>query len=107
MLAQPRLKVFREILSRPSRGVITIDEAAGVLVYAIDDPSEVDDLLLLVSDDMREAIRRFMQQAPRTDAEWEAKPFLIMDGDERDVQRYRLRVRTAVEALRERLEGLT
>lgn len=98
-----KTRVFREIMSRPKRGLVTLDEAAGQAVYAIDDPTEADELLQLASTQMREAIHRFVQQAPQTDAEWDAMAFLVVDGDEQDVRRYRSSVRGAVEALRKQL----
>jgi hypothetical protein len=103
MTPRSKKRVFREILSRPKRGLVTLDEAAGQAVYAIDDPSEADELLQLASQEMREAIQRFVQHAPQTDAEWDVKPFLVLDGDEQDVRCYRSRVRSAVEALRNQL----
>jgi hypothetical protein len=80
-----------------------VEETAGQLVYAIDDASDVHELLQLASKEMRAAIRQFVHQAPRTNEEWAAMPFLVLDGNECDVARYRSRVRSAIEALRQQL----
>jgi len=97
-----RVRVFREILSRPNRGLVTLDEAAGQLVYAIDDPCEVDEVWQLASIEMRQAIQRFVQKSPKTNEDWAMLPSCVLDGDEQDVSRFRLRVRNAIEALRKR-----
>jgi hypothetical protein len=80
-----------------------LDETAGQVVYAINDPSEIDQLLQLASDEMQEAIRRFVHYAPQAQAEWIDSAFLVLDGDEQSIQRSRSRLRVAVETLRKRL----
>jgi hypothetical protein len=103
MTFRSKTRILREILARHERGLVTLDEAAGQAIYALEGASEADELLQLTSVEMREAIRRFVQQAPKTDVEWEATPFSVLDGDDEDDGRCRARVRSAVEALRQRL----
>jgi hypothetical protein len=103
MALRSRNQVFQTILDRPNLGLMTLHEAAGQIVFAIDDPSEVDDALQLASTEMRIAIRQFVDRATKTDAEWKKETFLVLDGDEHDIDRYRARVRRAVDAFRKQL----
>jgi hypothetical protein len=94
---------FLRIIEEHRRGYTTLDETAGRLIYAVESTEQADELIRIAPSNVREALTRFVQKAPHTDAEWAAKPFPVLDGDCATVEEYRTRVRAAVEALRDRL----
>jgi hypothetical protein len=97
--------VFLRILKTHEKGITTEEEAVGQLIYAVTDPSEVNDLLGLLNPSLLNVLRRQIDVYPDTDDDWQRKPFLVLDGDDSHRERYRARVRATVEALRHHFEG--